>query len=70
MVHIRSLFDNLNNIWNYLLFKRLYTCIRADSNLAPNQWQASLQNNAVAQWLGANLESALIYDIGIANYDT
>ena len=33
--------------------------IRADSRLAPNQWETSLQSNAVSHWLGTNLESAL-----------
>ena len=32
---------------------------RADSRLAPGQWETSLQSNAVSHWLGANLESAL-----------
>ena len=32
---------------------------RADSRLAPIQWEASLQSNAVAHWMDANLESAL-----------
>ena len=32
---------------------------RADSRLAPSQWQTSLQRNAVSQWLGANLKPAL-----------
>ena len=32
---------------------------RADSRLAPRQWETSLQSNAVSHWLGANLESAL-----------
>ena len=30
-----------------------------DSGLAPSQWEALLQSNAVSHWLGANLESAL-----------
>ena len=30
-----------------------------DSRFAPNQWETSLQSNAVSHWLGANLESAL-----------
>ena len=30
---------------------------RADSRLAPNQWETSLQSNAVFHWLGANLAS-------------
>ena len=33
--------------------------IRADSRLAPSQWEMSLQSNAISHWLGANLESAL-----------
>ena len=37
--------------------------LRADSRLAPSQWEASLQSNAVSHWLGANLESAMLaYD--------
>ena len=35
---------------------------RADSRFAPSQWETSLQSNAVSHWLGANLESALIWD--------
>ena len=34
---------------------------RADSRLASCQWETSLQSNAVSHWLGANLESALLY---------
>ena len=33
--------------------------IRADSTLAPSQWETSLQSNGISHWLGANLESAL-----------
>ena len=36
--------------------------IRADSRLAPSQWERSLQSNAAFHWLGANLESALFMD--------
>ena len=32
-----------------------YDIHRADSGLAPSQWETSLQNNAVSHWLGANL---------------
>ena len=32
---------------------------RADSGLAPSQWETPLQSNTVSHWLGANLESAL-----------
>ena len=31
------------------------------SRLAPSQWETSLQSNSVCHWLGANLESALIF---------
>ena len=39
---------------------------RADSQLAPSQWETSLQSNAVSHWLCANLESALriLYTFG------
>ena len=40
------------DIWGIIL--------RADSKLAPSQWETSLQSNTVSHWLGANLESALI----------
>ena len=34
---------------------------KADSTLAPNQWETSLQSNAaVSHWQGANLESAAL----------
>ena len=36
------------------------TLIRADSRLAPSQWETSLQSNAISQWLGASLKSALL----------
>ena len=32
---------------------------RADSRLAPSQWETSFQSTAVSYWLGANLESTL-----------
>ena len=32
---------------------------RADSRLAPSQWEMSLQSNSVSNWVDANLESAL-----------
>ena len=37
---------------------------RADSRLAPSQWEPSLQSNAVSHWLGTNLESALQACVG------
>ena len=35
--------------WGHFLY-------RADSRLAPSQWQTALQSNAISHWLGANLE--------------
>ena len=35
---------------------------RAHSSFVPSQWETSLQSNTVSRWLGANLESGLIYD--------
>ena len=32
---------------------------RADFRFAPSQWETLLQSNAVSDWLGANLKSAL-----------
>ena len=36
---------------------------RHDSRNMPSQWETPLQSNAIPHWLGANLESALIYVI-------
>ena len=44
--------------------------IRADSRLAPSQWETSLQSNAISHWLGANLESALSILIGRSSKTT
>ena len=44
-----------------LLCEPVMSRYRADSRLAPSQWETSLQSNAVSHWLGANLESALRY---------
>ena len=39
----------------------IFLCdFRADTRLAPSQWETSVQSNAVSHWLGANLESAWI----------
>ena len=40
-----------------LLFIRMYC--RADSRLAPSQWEMPLLSNDISHWLGASLESAL-----------
>ena len=37
----------------------LSTTCMTDCRLVPSQWETSLESNAVSQWLGANLESAL-----------
>ena len=44
-----------NEFWQPLRFE----AYKADSRLAPSQWETSLQSNAVSHWLGANLDSAL-----------
>ena len=45
---------NFSEIW----IKTKYMS-RADSRVAPSQWETSLQSNAVSHWVGVNLESAL-----------
>ena len=40
-------------------FRMVFPYGRVDFRLASNQWETSLQSNAVSHWLGANLESAL-----------
>ena len=35
--------------------------------LASSQWETSLQSNAVSDWVGANIESALHYTVGLAD---
>ena len=37
---------------------------RADSRLAPSQWETSLLSNAISHWVGANLESDLVSYVG------
>ena len=49
-----------------LIQLRIY--FRADSRLAPSQWETALQSNAVSHWLGANLESALYWVNGRVLY--
>ena len=48
-------------MWAYLLMARFMPCIyiRADSGVAPTQWETALLCNDVSNWLGATLESAL-----------
>ena len=42
----------------------LCSYLRADSRLAPSQWETALLCNDVSYWLGANLESALYFKAG------
>ena len=50
---------SVNKLFLRSINKDAHLAHRADSRLAPNQWETSLQSNAVSHWLGANLESAL-----------
>ena len=53
------------SVWErYNLPHDFQTQYKAESMLAPNQWETSLQSNAVSHWFGANLESVLQYLIG------
>ena len=67
MVSILSLPQCVNSTsgFTYLATERLVgmwnNIYRADSKLAPSQWETSLQSNAVSYWLGTNWELALIY---------
>ena len=52
----------IQNVFNDLwLLIRVNDYFRADSRLAPSQWEMSLQCNVVSHWLGARLESALLF---------
>ena len=42
--------------------KLWFLTLRADSRLAPSQWETSLQSNTFSHWLGANLEASLYSD--------
>ena len=37
----------------------MWSPVRADSRLAPSQWEMLLQSNTISHWLGTNLESVL-----------
>ena len=60
----------------YVCVYKQYNNYRADSRLAPSQWETVLLCNDVSHWLDASLESALNYAItvmlhehyGISNY--
>ena len=42
--------------------------LRADSRFAPSQWETALLCNDVSHWLGASLESALMFYPSIVFY--
>ena len=49
-------------VYNIFLFKGCQiNQYRADSSLAPSQWEMSLQSSAISHWLGTNLKSDLAY---------
>ena len=55
-IHLRSVCVSFDGVGNAVNGK-----YRADSRLAPSQWETALQSNAISHWLAANLESALKY---------
>ena len=59
----RSATHRFLSYWKVYLFTviMLYGLYRVDSRFASRQWEMSLQSNGVSHWLGANLESALLY---------
>ena len=50
----------LHILWQWQMQEVNWT-IRADSRFAPNQWEKSLQSNAVSHWRGTNLESSRLW---------
>ena len=65
-IHMKPFFPQLGISMSSMLFAGMtythpqkYHYHRADSRLAPSQWETSLLCNDVSHWLGANLESAL-----------
>ena len=58
---MRELCELINCDTVYTRYTAAYQVYSADYRLAPSQWETSLQSNAVFHWLGANLESALVY---------
>ena len=50
-------------VMSYQRSLEIHSWCRADSRLAPSQWETSLQSNAISHWLGANLESAMPFSL-------
>ena len=60
--HIKDICSTINTIpclGISVLLKYYISINRADSRLAPSQWEMALQCNAISHWLSTNLESAL-----------
>ena len=71
-IHLIDLFLIMNIVANFLLRMKCVCHLnsqigtifhRADSRVAPSQWETSLQSNTVSHWLGANLESATLISL-------
>ena len=54
--------DKVKSIEAEGIITQMICYIRADSMLAPSQWETPLESNDISHWLGANLESALLYN--------
>ena len=48
------------NVLGHMQQVRTGSWYRADSRLAPSQWETALLCNDVSHWLGSSLESALL----------
>ena len=66
VMHLKVVRNNVADcMWHIKMcfLSWLYACVwskfRADSRLAPSQWETSLQSNVISHWLCTNLESAL-----------
>ena len=57
VTHWKAMYDTRRSLHSTLNRRHHNTTLRADSRLAPSQWETvtSLQSNAVSHWLSANL---------------
>ena len=70
VIHLHAWFTKLNTIFKDIACQIMGITslnFRANSRLAPSQWEMSLQSNAVcndvSHWLGANLELSLNFNL-------
>ena len=56
---LSSLLVLMRIIWAWFQTIKESVHYNADSNFVPSQWETPLHSNAVSQWLGATLDSAL-----------